>query len=118
MAKEYFERHGEFKEFDSENNRIISIGNHSEGRFYISVDTVPSDVHFDGALLHEKMSVKRTDYLASTNNVIILNGENENGINTQTTVNQNAPQTRVTEETEFDSVKQSVLSKLQQLNLL
>lgn len=118
MAKEYFERFNEFREFDSQNNRIISIGNPDTNSFYFSISTLESDVHFDGALMHEKFAVKRTNHLTGSNDIITLSATNEFGEETQTTVNQNVPLTREVDEQEFNSVKNSVLNKLQQLNLI
>lgn len=116
MAKEYFKTYEEYKEFDSEKNRIIIVSNSSDGRFYFSVDTLESDVHFDGALFHEKMAVKRTIEMA--NDYTMVTSYDENNVQTQTRVYDTIPHTNVIASDDFDSVKQSVLQKLQQLDLI
>lgn len=117
MEKQYFERFNEFREFDPENNRITSIGNYGANRFYISIDTLESDVHFDGALIHEKLNVKRTNHAQQTEGPI-LRATNEDGVTTETAVNENIPITREIQSTEFESVKATVINRLSQLNLI
>lgn len=113
MAKEYFETHGEYKEFDSETKKITAIGDFGPDRFYYSVSKLESDIHFDGALFHEKLNVKRT--LDVENNSQILTATNENGVITQNSVFQNIPKTNVVGENAFESVKASVLNKIANL---
>lgn len=114
MAKEYFLTNNEYKEFDSENKRITSIGDFGPGRFYYSVNTVESDVHFDGALFHEKMAQKRTMNIEANGQT--LTSITENGIELQTSVYEKMPKTNAVGENDFESVRSSVLSRIQNIN--
>jgi len=114
MAKEYFERLGEYREFDPETNRITSIGFTSENRFFYSVDTQDSDVHFDGALLHEKFATKRTQLLHGSGTQ--LTSYDENGQVFTSNVFEQIPKTYQITANEFNSIKSDVLAKLQSLN--
>ena len=114
MAKEYFERHGEYREFDPETKRITSIGFTSSDRFYYSVDTLESDIHFDAALYHEKLSVKRTELLHGSGTT--LTSYTENGQVLTSDVFEQIPKTYQISSSEFVSIKSDVMARIESLN--
>lgn len=115
MAKEYFFcQTTEYKEFDSDKLSVTTISNPQPGQFYYSVFTFRNDVEFDGALLHEKLSVKRTqEFMSNAQNQAILSATNEYGT-TEYNIAMNAPMFYVCSEADFEAKKQEVINLISQ----